>query len=227
MVEILREQFFSVLGREPSLNVIYCLIIAAVVVATTVHEFGHAWMADRLGDDTPRSQGRVTLNPVAHLDPLGTLLFIATMFIGFPIGWGKPVKTKPENFKVGARPGMAYVALAGPVMNLVTAIVLAPIARFIIAGGFGYGELAQYILIFLAITIMVNLALFCFNLVPVHPLDGSHIAANLLPESLAKPYRYFMQRYGVYLLLLLMYNGTLGRFLAPIILALFRMLIGL
>jgi Zn-dependent protease len=148
------------------------------------------------------------------------------MLIGFPIGWGKPVRTNPQNYKNGARQGTALVALAGPLMNLGLAIVLAPFARFVMGGGLGYGEAALWVLIFLAITMLVNLGLFCFNLLPVHPLDGSHITASLLPEALAKPYRYFMQRYGVYLLLLLMYNGTLGKFIGPIVLALFRLLIG-
>ena len=100
-------------------------------------------MADRLGDPTPREQKRVTLNPMAHLDPLGLLLMVATSLIGFPIGWGgKPVRTNPENFSCGAKKGMGLVALAGPGMNLLLAVALAPVARWIIAGGLGGSEFA-------------------------------------------------------------------------------------
>jgi Zn-dependent protease len=205
---------------------LYVLLFLAIVVATTTHEFGHAWMADRLGDPTPRNEGRVRLSPFAHLDPLGTLVLIATMLIGFPIGWGKPVRTTPENYKCGQRKGIALVAAAGPLMNLLTAFLLAPLARFILGGGFGYGPIAAWILMFVAINMLISLSLFCFNLVPVHPLDGSHIAASALPEELSKPYRAFMQRFGTYILIGLMWSGTLGKIIGPLVIAIFYFLIG-
>jgi Zn-dependent protease len=229
MVEILREQFglFYMVLQDGIPWQMYALLLFAIVVATTVHEFGHAWMADKLGDPTPRSEGRVRLSPFAHIDPMGFAMLVVTMLIGFPVGWGRPVRTNPENYRCGERKGIALVAAAGPAMNLLTAILLAPITRFVLGGGIGRDETAMWIFIALAITILINLSLFCFNLVPIHPLDGSHITASLLPESLAKPYRTFMQQYGFYLLLFLMITGTLGKFIGPIVLALFRFLVGM
>jgi Zn-dependent protease len=232
MMDILQREVFNPLSSAMATPLeapplwLYALLLLAVVIATSVHEFGHAWMADRLGDPGPREAGRITLNPFKHFDALGFLLLVVTMLIGFPIGWGKPVKTDPTKYRSGANRGIALVAAAGPAMNLLTAMVLAPIARFIIAGGLGYSEFAQMAIITIAIVMIINLSLFCFNLVPIHPLDGSHIMASLLPEELAKPYRLFMQKFGVFLLLGLMYSGKLGEFIAPIILNLFRWLIG-
>ncbi|MDX1933405.1 MAG: site-2 protease family protein [Capsulimonadales bacterium] len=227
MFDIVRELCFTVTRWEPSPVILWMMALVAIIFATTVHEFGHAWMADRLGDPGPREQKRVTLNPLAHLDPLGTLLLVVSMLIGFPIGWGKPVRTDPEKYRCGAKRGIAWVAAAGPLMNLLTAVVLAPITRFVMAGGIGRDENAMYVLLFLFIAMLVNLGLFAFNLVPIHPLDGSHIVSSFLPESLAVPYRGFMQRYGVYLLLILTYTGTLGQFVAPIVLTLLKILLGL
>jgi Zn-dependent protease len=187
-------------------------------------------MADRLGDPTPRSEGRVRLSPLAHMDPLGTLLLIVTLLIGFPIGWGKPVRTNPENYKCGQRKGIALVAAAGPLMNLATAFLLAPIARFLIGivqgNALDIGSLAPWLLLFVALNMLISLSLFCFNLVPVHPLDGSHIMASALPEELSKPYRAFMQRFGSYILIGLLWSGTLGKLIAPIVIAIFLFLIG-
>ena len=205
---------------------LYLLLLLAVIVATTVHEFGHAWMADYLGDSGPREAGRITLKPWKHFDPLGFLLLVVTMFIGFPIGWGKPVKTDPSKYRCGEKKGIALVAAAGPAMNLITAIILAPFVRFILGGGLGQGEVAMMILIALAIIMVINISLFAFNLTPIHPLDGSHIMASLLPEELAKPYRTLNQKFGVYILLVLLYTGRLGRVLGPIVLAIFSWLIG-
>jgi Zn-dependent protease len=234
MLEIVRRHlwdgtaggFAPLLTEEQFKWIILGMAFVAVIIATTVHEFGHAWMADRLGDPTPREQGRVSLSPLAHMDPLGTLLLLATLLIGFPVGWGRPVRTNPENYKCGQRLGIGLTAVAGPVMNLLTAIILAPIARYLINGG-GRTEADAFLLLFLLITVLVNLSLFCFNLVPVAPLDGSHITASLLPEGLSLPYRRFMTRYGSYVLLGLMISGKLGEWLGPIILALFCALIGI
>jgi Zn-dependent protease len=231
MIEILSRRFPEIFAAhgpgQPEQWQILLLALLAIVIATTVHEFGHAWMADRLGDPTPRSQGRVRLSPFAHIDPLGFLILVATSLIGFPIGWGRPVKTNPENYRCGARKGIALVAAAGPATNILLAILLAPIARYAIGGGFGTDESAFWIVITLAITMIVNISLFVFNLVPVHPLDGSHILASLLPESLSKPYRIFMKQYGVYVLMALIITGTLGEVLGPIIITLFFLLLGL
>jgi Zn-dependent protease len=230
MIEILHHWFpewIRAMSDGPEMWQLYLLVLFGVIIATTVHEFGHAWMADRLGDPTPRSQGRVRLSPTAHIDPLGFLVLIATSLIGLPLGWGRPVKTNPENYKCGEREGIVLVAAAGPLMNLLTAIALAPIARFAMAGGFGTDDTAVWILLTLIITMLVNLSLFCFNLVPVYPLDGSHILGSLLPEGLAKPYRAFMKQYGPYVLLALILTRTLARYLGPLVITLLFLLLGI
>lgn len=231
MLEMLRESIghhpvARALGAEMPWE-LWILLMLAIIAATTVHEFGHAWMADRLGDPGPREAGRVTLNPLKHLDPLGTLLMGVTLLIGFPIGWGKPVKTDPTRYTTSPRTGMAWVAAAGPAMNLALAIALAPVVRWFLGGG-APEELPWLMWIFIAsiLTMLINLSLFCFNLVPVHPLDGSHILAALLPEKEAASYQEFMQRYGVFVLLLLLITGALGKIIGPLVMYLFLLLIG-
>ena len=112
-------------------------------------------------------------------------------------------------------------------MNILTAILLAPLARFAMGGGFGRGEAAIWFLAFLAITMLINLSLFCFNLVPVAPLDGSHITASLLPDPLSGQFRSFMSKFGPYVLVGLMFTGILGKIIGPLVLFLFRLLMGL
>jgi len=184
-------------------------------------------MADKLGDKAPREAGRITLNPLAHLDPLGTGLLLVTTFFGYPLGWGKPVQTDPDTYTVEPRKGVALVAMAGPLMNLLTAILLAPIARWFFNGGVPIGPVTLFLFALILITMLVNLSLFCFNLVPVHPLDGSHIAAWLLPKDMATTYVSFMQKYGTYVLLVLTVTGVLPKIIGPMVVALFRFLIGI
>jgi Zn-dependent protease len=230
MVEILlhRAGLHFPLEVELSKPLLYVLLFVAVVLASTVHEFGHAWMADRLGDPTPRAQKRVSLSPLAHLDPLGTLVLLATSLIGFPIGWGRPVRTNPEAYtRCSPRIGMALVALTGPVMNLLCAIALSPIARWILRGGLGAGDMALWTFLAVALLMLVNLSLFCFNLVPVAPLDGSHVLASLLPEPWSNGFRQFMKQFGPYVLVVLMYSGKLGEMLGPVVFHLFLLLIGI
>lgn len=210
---------------------LYIILLAAILIATTVHEFGHAWMADRLGDPTPRSQKRVTLNPLAHLDPLGSLLMAATTLIGYPIGWGKPVRTNPEAYRTGQRVGVGLVAAAGPLANLLTAVLFTPVIRWMIAELFRRdGDVSErflWLLLLVAGIMLVNLSLFVFNLTPVAPFDGSHILASLLPPSLSQSYRKFMTLWGPYLMLLLMITDVLPKFIGPVILRLFSLLIGI
>src|SRR5919205_3424864 len=100
----------------------FLMFLVAIVLGITVHEFAHAWTADRLGDDVPRSQGRVTLSPLAHLDPLGSFFMLASYFAGMGIGWGRPVQTNPNNYrKIDRRLGHSLVTIAGPVSNVIVA----------------------------------------------------------------------------------------------------------
>lgn len=166
----------------------FIIVAVAILAAITIHEFAHAWVADKLGDPTPRYQGRVTLDPRSHLDPIGTLaIFVA----GF--GWGRPVPFDPYNLKDPKR-DTALIALAGPASNMIVAIVLALVIQSGILGGFA--SIA-------AIVIHINVMLAVFNMVPVHPLDGSKIILAFLPNDTAYEYERFMARYGTMVLLLL------------------------
>lgn len=157
------------------------LTLPAVIIAITFHEFAHANAADKLGDTTPRNQGRLTLNPLAHLDPFG---FILLMFAH--IGWGKPVQINPNNFNSNKSRGFceAMVALAGPFMNFFIAIVASIIYVVIVKVNpvfFGHGNISYIIYVFLTMLITVNIGLGVFNLVPLPPLDGEKIFRNVLP----------------------------------------------
>lgn len=172
--------------------VLFALVAAIIIIAITIHEFAHAWMADRLGDPTPRYQGRVTLNPLAHLDPMGTFLLF---LVGF--GWGKPVMFDPHNLKEPVRDS-AIIALAGPVSNLLLALLLAvgvPVLANVIPIPL------DFIQQLLGLGIFYNCMLAIFNLVPVHPLDGSKILMALLPRQTALEYDLLMQRYGTFILI--------------------------
>lgn len=169
----------------------FAVLAGSLLIAITIHEFAHAWVADRLGDPTPRYQGRVTLDPRAHLDPLGTL---ALLLVGF--GWGKPVQYDPYNLKNPLKDS-AIIALAGPASNLILALVISIIT--------GLTDLLSIInpeIIFTAVFINVMLAI--FNLVPVFPLDGSKILLAALPKKTAYEYEQFMHSYGTYVLLILL-----------------------
>jgi Zn-dependent protease len=162
--------------------------IFVLVVSVAFHEFGHAIMADRLGDDLPRRQGRVTLNPIAHIDPIGTLLlplaggvYAAHGGIGGGFGWGKPVQTITRNYtrRISMNLGHILVSFAGPAMNIVLALLLTGIRKIldwqgVLATG---GEISKIF----AFAVATNFILFFFNLIPCPPLDGGHIAGNLVP----------------------------------------------
>ena len=167
----------------------WVLISVIVLVASVaVHEFGHAMMADLLGDDTPRRQGRVTLNPMAHADPIGTLLlpligglYVAGGGIAGGFGWGKPVQWQPSrvNRKWRMATASILVAIAGPSMNILLALVVTGIHALLWTQNILPHE--SELNTVLAFTVYTNFILFFFNLVPVPPLDGGHVAENLLP----------------------------------------------
>lgn len=158
------------------------LTLPAVLIAITFHEFAHAFAADKLGDDTPRRQGRLTLNPFAHLDPVGSLLLI---FAGF--GWGKPVEINPRNFNrdKSMTASEAIVAIAGPAVNLILAILFTFIYFAIvkIAPAFCLTQVGLVILTLIQMTIIINIGLGVFNLIPLPPLDGSKVLKLFLPVN--------------------------------------------
>lgn len=181
------------------------LSIPALLLAISIHEFAHGYVAFRLGDPTPKFQGRLTLNPLAHLDPLG-----AIMLIMFRFGWAKPVMINPVYFK-DRRKGSILVALAGPLANITLAWVFYTMHSFWpIIGQFSY-----FMQVFFLINIQLNLGLAAFNLLPFPPLDGSKIVAGLLPPRMAYSYQRISQ-YGPFLLILLLVTGLAQFVLQPI-----------
>ncbi len=176
-------------------------LIPAILIAVTFHEYAHAWMADRLGDPTPRLRGRLSLNPIVHLDLLGSLLLLVAGF-----GWAKPVEVNPRNF-ADWRKGMMIVAVAGPLANLTLVFVIGTLFRLqLVSPDTVLGLLAD-------LTIRYNAVLAVFNLIPVPPLDGSRIISNLLPPAQALAYDR-LASYGPFLLLLLiMLPGRLFGFI--------------
>ncbi len=156
----------------------FVFIIIAFIISITIHEFAHAYAATLLGDDTPRAQGRVTLNPVAHLDPIGFLFLILIALTGFGLGWGRPVQFNPYRIRWGKR-GIAIVAAAGPLSNVILALVLAVPMR---AFASGFANLPPSAQVFVNLLIGLNIGLAAFNLIPLPPLDGLKIIAAFLPD---------------------------------------------
>ena len=167
----------------PGALLLLVLSIPGVIIAMTFHEFAHAWMADRLGDDTPRRQGRLSLNPFKHMEPIGMLMLL---FAGF--GWGRPVQINPNNFNrtITLRKGNALVALAGPVINLILAVIFSIIYALILAFGgtdFMVSQTGEIITTIIVYTISMNVGLGVFNLIPLPPLDGSKVLVAILPPN--------------------------------------------
>ena len=209
--------------------------ILAFALALSVHESAHGWMAERLGDPTARWLGRITLNPIKHIDPIGTIVFpLMLAVIGAPIiGWAKPVPFVNRNLR-DQRWGPALVGVAGPASNvlfgaLVTAGLLAvkvavPDFRAVLIAAVGGGPTAisgvlAPLLALLYWLAAINVVLAVFNLIPVPPLDGSHILAAILPPRLAWQYAQIRQ-YGMIILFVLMWLGFFGRILMPFLRAL-------
>jgi Zn-dependent protease len=153
----------------------FLLLLPIVLASLTLHELAHAWVAWKLGDPTAKEQGRLTLNPIVHLDPLGTLMFVLTALIAnLPFGWARPVPVDPRHFR-RAKEGMAIVAAAGPFMNFVIALLCLAL--------FWHGRFGLQTLEVLENAYIVNVVLGLFNLIPVPPLDGSRIVAVLMDNA--------------------------------------------
>jgi Zn-dependent protease len=201
------------------------ILVPAVLLAVTVHEVAHGWVADRLGDKTARLHGRLTLNPIKHLDWVGTVVFFLTQMIG----WAKPVPVNPYNFQ-NPRRDMVWVSLAGPLSNLILAVCSA-ILYHLLAAGFSLGGgglstppafITEPLLLLSYAAVRINVGLAIFNIIPIPPLDGSKILAGILPATLADSYAR-IERFGFLILLLLLFTGIIDRLVFPVI----RMLTGL
>jgi Zn-dependent protease len=194
------------------------LIILAppLLLALTLHEFAHGYVAFRLGDPTAQAAGRLTLNPLKHLDPLGTIAFFIVH-----LGWAKPVPVNPGYFK-NPQKDMLWVALAGPATNFVLAIVSALMTKivWVVAQTLPYSALGEAILVPLNHTLIasvwINLVLCIFNFLPIPPLDGSRILAGVLPPALARSY-ISIEKYGFILLIILALSGVLSKMIIPLI----------
>lgn len=209
------------ISREPEVII---ATLVAFVLAITVHEFSHAWSALVLGDDTAQRQGRVTLNPLSHLDPLGSLGILLIVIGGFGIGWGRPVPVNPNRVR-GFQRGLALTAAAGPISNVVLAALVVIPLRFGPVGGTD-----SVLNLYLNQILLVNLLLASFNLIPIPPLDGHKILTGILPNFW---YQYLapLERYGAFvLLILIMFGGIgtsiLGRMYSPVFQALLDIVVG-
>jgi Zn-dependent protease len=189
----------DIFAQSPLLGV---LLIVALIVSLTFHEFSHAFVADKLGDPTAKDLGRLTLNPLAHLDPLGMLFLIVARF-----GWGKPVPFNPLNLR-NPRRDAALISLAGPVSNFLFAVVASLAIRLVSVNSL-FGA-------FLYLVVLYNLTLGIFNLIPIGPLDGNKIVYGFLPMNLAIQWQE-IQRYGMFILLFLVLTNTTSYILSPLV----------
>jgi Zn-dependent protease len=204
------------------------MLIIGFLVALTIHEAAHAWMSDRLGDPTAKLSGRLSLNPLAHIDIYGTVLVpLFLILLRFPLifGWAKPVVFDPYNLK-NPRRDAALISLAGPGANLALAIACSVILRIISDPFSPY----SFLISLLTPIIALNVVLAIFNLIPIHPLDGGKIFIGLLPEKDAREADVFLTRYGMIILILLIFpifGGASPVFvvLTPIISFLLKILI--
>ena len=191
---------------------VYLALFAILLASLSVHEAAHAWAADRLGDPTARLLGRLTLNPVAHIDPIGTLLLPGVAILtGLPIiGWAKPVPVNLNQLPHPRRDFM-YVAAAGPASNLAQAALLAGVAWLLYPGGIERSLVAQLI----GFGVQINVLLALFNLIPVPPLDGGNVIGGLLPERVADAYDRLVRPWGFLILYAFLLSGLFARVILP------------
>ncbi len=186
-----------------------------VVFAITVHEVAHGWVASQLGDQTARLLGRLTLNPIKHIDPIGTVVLplLLLSFGGFVFGWAKPVPVDWRNLRRPRR-DMALVAAAGPGANLVMLVLWALFARYLMGQETELGDATLPWFYMAGVGMTINIALIVLNLLPLPPLDGSRIVASLLPPRQAAQYNR-LERWGIVILLVLLATHVLDRIMGP------------
>ena len=229
----------------PNIDIGFVIIWFVVFLfSLSFHEAAHAWTSERFGDDTGRHQGRITLNPIAHIDPIGTILFpLIAMFTSVPLlGWAKPVQTNPLLWRDKTRANIS-VSAAGPISNFILMTIAFIILKaLILAGMLTYNRAGQNMYevigpapnqpgfmqplsMFLGVMLILNLALGVFNLIPIPPLDGSHVLEELLPYPMQEAY-YQLRPYGFLLLMALLYLGALRFIFNPIYVFIVSLVLG-
>jgi len=202
------------LNRLPSIQAIQRALplLAVLIMSLSFHEAAHAWAADRLGDRTARQLGRLTLNPLAHIDWIGTVLFpLIAISSGIPlIGWAKPVPVDMRNLR-DPRRDFALVALAGPVSNLVLSVVFGLVFEIYLRSTDTPGLLAQTLLM----AVIINVMLAVFNMIPVPPLDGGNVLMGLVPHSVARSINW-LRPYGFLIIYGLLLTGVLTAIMEPV-----------
>jgi len=184
------------------------LYVPTMLLALTFHEYAHGWVANRLGDPTAKVLGRLSMNPLVHIDLFGTVLLPLLLIISkapFVLGWAKPVPVDPYNLR-HPRKDMIWVGLAGPTANFTLAFIAGMVIRLLNFLGIGFHGPFEVILLILTVFVLINLVFAAFNLIPVPPLDGSRLVAGLLPLAWALPY-VRLERYGMMILILVFIIG--------------------
>lgn len=205
-----------------------------LIFAIVLHEVAHGWVADKLGDHTARSMGRLTLNPISHIDLFGTIILPLLLFVltngKMIFGYAKPVPINPYNFR-DQKKGMAVSSLAGPGINMVMAVFFAFFLRGILPALEGFTPKPAWEWLFLPISLMfgygvlINVVLAVLNMIPIPPLDGSRVVYWLLPDRQAAVY-YRLEPYGMLILMALIMLGALGRIITPVIRPILSLLLG-
>lgn len=197
------EDWYTRWEMIPEFGLTYlAILIVSIIISLAIHEFMHAYAGYKLGDDTARSEGRLTLNPLSHIDPFMTVLLPIITLVVFqaPILAAKPVPFNPHNVKYGDF-GAAIIAAAGPFTNLVLAIIAAVLMKYLALGGFIHGTIEIFM--------MLNVALFVFNMVPIPPLDGSRILYAFSPEAIQNFMRQ-LEPFGLVIIFALVFMGGFG-----------------
>lgn len=189
------------------------LAAPAIFFALTVHEYFHAWTALRFGDTTARDMGRLTLNPLAHIDPMGLIMMFVSQF---RFGWAKPVPVNLFNVR-HPRVASFWVSAAGPLSNLAMGLVFGMLFRLVLSGGLSLPDMVgEFLVMFLYTSVMINVSLFFFNMIPLFPLDGSHILRSIMPEEHGSLFDR-LDRISPFILLILIITGGFWFVLGPFI----------